>query len=241
MLLADLLRRAQSLVGLGRRHLDVDDRDVGLVRPDLQQQIVGRAALPDDLEALALEQARDALAQKHGVVGEDDTDGRRFVARDRGARRRRYGVSPKRRERRRDGRRSAGGASSASIARAESSALGMKPSAGLLATSAPKSDAVEARGQDHLQAPGRARESVRRPRTRRSPVAARRRSPGRGGASSPPGRPRLPFSGLGHDDEAASLEQLSRRCAEGAVVVDDEHAPAHGRIVPAARRARQCG
>ena len=40
-------------------------------------------------------------------------------------------------------------------------------------------------------------------------------------------------SGLGHDDEAAPLEQLSRSCAEGAVVVDDEHAPVHGRIVPA--------
>ena len=79
VLLADLLRRAQSFVGLGRRHLDVDDRDVGLVRADLQQQILGRAALADDLESLALEQAGDALAQQHGVVGEDDADRRLVV------------------------------------------------------------------------------------------------------------------------------------------------------------------
>ena len=79
MLLADLLRRAQSLVGLGRRHLDVHDRDVGAVRPDLQQQILGRAALAHDLESLALEQTGDALAQKHGVVGEDDADRRSLV------------------------------------------------------------------------------------------------------------------------------------------------------------------
>ena len=73
--------RAESLVGLGRRHLDVDDRDVGFVRADLQEQIFGRTALADDLEALALEQACQALAQQHGVVGEDDPD-RRLLLRE---------------------------------------------------------------------------------------------------------------------------------------------------------------
>ena len=38
--------------------------------------------------------------------------------------------------------------------------------------------------------------------------------------------------GLGHDDEARALEQLTRRRAEGAVVVDDEHPPRHDQIVP---------
>ena len=44
----------------------------------------------------------------------------------------------------------------------------------------------------------------------------------------------LTAAGLGHDDESAPFEQLPRSFPEGAVVVDDEHAPIHGRIVPAA-------
>ncbi len=72
--LADLLGRAQPFVGVRRRHLDVHDRDVGAVRADLQQQVVGRAALPDDLEPLVGKQAGDALAQEHRVVGEGDAD-----------------------------------------------------------------------------------------------------------------------------------------------------------------------
>ena len=40
-------------------------------------------------------------------------------------------------------------------------------------------------------------------------------------------------SGFGHDDEAGSLEQPSRRRAEGAVVIDDENAASHRLIVPA--------
>ena len=39
--------------------------------------------------------------------------------------------------------------------------------------------------------------------------------------------------GFGDDGEAGSLEQLSRRSAEGAVVVDDENAMIHLLIVPA--------
>jgi hypothetical protein len=76
VLVADLLRCAQSLVGLRRRHPDIDDRDIGAVRADLQQQIFGGAALADDLESRVLEQTRDPLAQKYGVVGEDDADAR---------------------------------------------------------------------------------------------------------------------------------------------------------------------
>ena len=38
--------------------------------------------------------------------------------------------------------------------------------------------------------------------------------------------------GFSHNDETAPLEQLSGRCPEGAVVVNDEHAAAHWRIMP---------
>ena len=51
----------------------------GLVRADLQQQILGGAALADDLESRVLEQPRDPLAQEHRVVGKDDADARLFA------------------------------------------------------------------------------------------------------------------------------------------------------------------
>ena len=66
--LADLLRGAEPFVGVRRRHADVDDRDVRLVAPDLQQQVVCGARLPGDLEARVLEELRDPLAEKHRVV-----------------------------------------------------------------------------------------------------------------------------------------------------------------------------
>ena len=76
MLLADLLRRAQALVRVRRRHADVDERDVRRVGAHLQHQLVGVAGLADDLEAAVLEQPRDALAQQDGVLGEDDAQAR---------------------------------------------------------------------------------------------------------------------------------------------------------------------
>src|SRR5438105_7583225 len=140
MLLPDLLRDAKALVGVRRRHLDVDDRDVGLVRADLQQQIVSRAALTDDLEPRLLEQARDALAEQHRVVGEDDADSRRLtLLRVRGSdadadqcrgepvRRQQHATAQSADE------------SSASIADADSSAFGTKLRAGRRAMRAPKS------------------------------------------------------------------------------------------------------
>src|SRR5439155_22106442 len=69
---ADLLRGAQALVRVGRRHADVDDRDVGGVEGHVAQQVVGRARLRCNLEARVLEQAADALAKQDGVVGKDD-------------------------------------------------------------------------------------------------------------------------------------------------------------------------
>ena len=75
VLVADLGRGAQALVGVRRRHADVDDRDVGLVGADLAQQVLGVAGLGDDLEARLLEQPRDALAQQQAVVGQDYAHG----------------------------------------------------------------------------------------------------------------------------------------------------------------------
>ena len=69
---ADLARGAQALVGVRRGHADVDHGDVGLVGADLAQQVLGVAGLAGDLEARVLEQAHEALAQQHGVLGDDD-------------------------------------------------------------------------------------------------------------------------------------------------------------------------
>src|SRR5262249_42680629 len=73
--LADLRGGAQALVGVRRRHADVDDGDVGLVGVDLAQQVLGVARLADDLHAGVLEQPRDAFAQQHAVVGQPYTHG----------------------------------------------------------------------------------------------------------------------------------------------------------------------
>ena len=63
---------SEALVGVRRRHSYVDKRDVGLIRPDLEQQIGGGAAPAHDLETVVLQQARDSLAQQHRVVSDDD-------------------------------------------------------------------------------------------------------------------------------------------------------------------------
>ena len=68
--LANLLRGAQALVRLRRRHPDVDQGDVGLVHADVPQEILGCAALSNDLEAGVLEQAGDPLTEQDGVVRE---------------------------------------------------------------------------------------------------------------------------------------------------------------------------
>ena len=72
MAAADLLGGEQPVVAMVGRHADVDDRDVGPARLDHAQQRVGVAAAPGDLEAGVLEQAGEALAQEHLVVGDHD-------------------------------------------------------------------------------------------------------------------------------------------------------------------------
>jgi hypothetical protein len=53
------------------RHSDVDDRDIGLVRPHLAQQVLGVASLRDYLEAGIAEQARDAFPQEYRIFAQD--------------------------------------------------------------------------------------------------------------------------------------------------------------------------
>ena len=62
---ADALRGAQAVVGVGGRHAHVDDRDVGLVRGDLADQVVGVSGLPDDVEAGIPEEANDPLPEEY--------------------------------------------------------------------------------------------------------------------------------------------------------------------------------
>ena len=70
-----LLGRPRALVGLGRRHADVDDGDVRLVAPGLQEQVVAVDGAADDLEPAALQQLRDAFAEEGRVVGDHDAHG----------------------------------------------------------------------------------------------------------------------------------------------------------------------
>ena len=75
MLRADRLRGAKALVGVGRRHPDVHDRDVRKVLAGRPQEVVGVADLSDHLEARVDQDARDAFAHEHGVVGKDEPQG----------------------------------------------------------------------------------------------------------------------------------------------------------------------
>ena len=63
---ADPLRGDEALVGVGRRHPDVDDRDVGRVaaRPARRRPSASSASPTTSMPASA-EQAHDALAGEH--------------------------------------------------------------------------------------------------------------------------------------------------------------------------------
>ena len=56
---------------LRRRHPDVHDRDVREVLARRTQEVVGVADLSDHLETRVDQDARDAFAHEHGVVGKD--------------------------------------------------------------------------------------------------------------------------------------------------------------------------
>ena len=72
MPLADLARCDEPLVGVRRRHADVDHGDVRLVHRDVAQEVLRGAGLRHDLEARLLEKPRDPLAEEDRVVREDD-------------------------------------------------------------------------------------------------------------------------------------------------------------------------
>ena len=55
-------------------HPDVHDRNVRAVGANLQHQLLGVAGLAGDLEARLLEQPRDALAQEHRVIRQNNAD-----------------------------------------------------------------------------------------------------------------------------------------------------------------------
>ena len=67
----DPLRRDQALVGVRRRHLDVDHRHIGLGELDAAHQLRRVAHTAGDRHPGTLEQARQPVAQEHRVVGDD--------------------------------------------------------------------------------------------------------------------------------------------------------------------------
>ena len=75
MLVADPQRGAQAVVGVGRRHADVDHRDVRLVRPDLADEVVRVPRLAHDVEAMIAEEPGDSLAQQDRVLRDDYSHG----------------------------------------------------------------------------------------------------------------------------------------------------------------------
>ena len=75
VVVADPLGGDETLVGVGRRHLDVDDGDVGCVLADLFEELIGVVGLTDDVDAGVGEQVDDALAGEQRVVGDYDAHG----------------------------------------------------------------------------------------------------------------------------------------------------------------------
>ncbi len=69
---ANRLGRSETLVGVGRWHSDVDDRDVGMMIPDRREELSRVAGLCDDLEAGFHEQPGDSFPEKDGIVREND-------------------------------------------------------------------------------------------------------------------------------------------------------------------------
>ena len=73
---ADLGGGHQSVVGVARRHADVDDGDVGHVGAHLEHEVVRVVRAADHLVPGVPEQRRDALAQQRIVVGDHHAQGR---------------------------------------------------------------------------------------------------------------------------------------------------------------------
>src|SRR5215831_11330624 len=71
----DFLGGDQALVGVGRWHLDIDDRDVGTRQLDVAVQLPGRACLTDDVEARLGQQTVKPVPEQHLIVGDHDSHG----------------------------------------------------------------------------------------------------------------------------------------------------------------------
>ena len=72
---ADLRRGDQPVVGVARRHPDVDDRDVGRVGAHLQHQVVGVVRAPDHVVARVL--SSDAMPSRSSALSSATTTRRR--------------------------------------------------------------------------------------------------------------------------------------------------------------------
>ena len=66
---------AEPIVTEPRRHLDVHDCHVGLVRQGLPQEGLGVSGLADDIESGVGQQARNPFTQQNVVLPEDHPDG----------------------------------------------------------------------------------------------------------------------------------------------------------------------
>jgi hypothetical protein len=78
---AQLERRAQPVVLPARRHLHVDDRDVGPVRARLAQEVDGVARLRDDVQSRLREDPRDPRAEEDVVLADHHADRRHVLNR----------------------------------------------------------------------------------------------------------------------------------------------------------------
>jgi len=76
----ELDRREQPVVAATRRHLDVDDRDVGSQGDRLPEQVGSVARVTDDVEADLGEDASDALAEEEVVLADHDANRLRHIA-----------------------------------------------------------------------------------------------------------------------------------------------------------------
>ena len=72
---SDCLGRNDAFLGVGRRHLDVDDGDVGLVPRNERQKPVGRVSMADNLDTRVAKETREPLAQKRLVFCDHDAHG----------------------------------------------------------------------------------------------------------------------------------------------------------------------
>ena len=75
VIVADPLGGDETFVGVGRRHLDVDDGDVRRRATDLVEELVGVLGLTDDVDAGVAEEVDDAFAGEQRVVGDYDAHG----------------------------------------------------------------------------------------------------------------------------------------------------------------------